>query len=215
MKYKNDLKRRVLAGLFAGAALYTGMAVQAAGPAADIIANDTLPQGPHSIVGGHEFTYVQNRPILVVHQEAQNGVIKWDSFNVGANAAVTFEGDKQGFNTLNYVSSGNGMSQIYGAIDATNGGNIYIVNPAGVEIGSSAQINVGSLYVSNRNLDDKIYEGIQSRYAAFISGRRRRCQRFGRHCGPGTGQRRKSGNFQCLYHRESVRGKRYGSRWRF
>ena len=48
------------------------------------------------------------------------------------------------------------MSQIYGAINANNNGNIYIVNAAGVEIGNSAQINVGSLYVSNRNLYDAL-----------------------------------------------------------
>ena len=72
-----------------------------------------------------------------------------------ANATVNFEGPQNGYNTLNYDASGN-MSQIYGAINANNNGNIYIVNAAGVEIGNSAQINVGSLYVSNRNLDDAL-----------------------------------------------------------
>ena len=36
-----------------------------------------------------------------------------------------------------------------------NNGNIYIVNPAGVEISNSAQINVGSLYVSNKKMTDE------------------------------------------------------------
>lgn len=92
-----------------------------------------------------------------VNQTSQNGVIKWDGFNIGANATVNFKGPEN-FNTLNYDISGS-LSQIYGTINA-QGGNIYIVNPAGVEIGNSAQINTGSLYVSNKNLDDKIYEGM-------------------------------------------------------
>jgi hypothetical protein len=46
------------------------------------------------------------------------------------------------------------MSQIYGTINANNNGNIFIVNPAGVQIGNSAQINVGSLYVSNKYLNE-------------------------------------------------------------
>ena len=55
--------------------------------------------------------------------------------------------------TLNYVNSG-AASQIYGTINANNNGNIFIVNPAGVQIGNSAQINVGSLYVSNKYLNE-------------------------------------------------------------
>ena len=87
-----------------------------------------------------------------VHQNEQNAVIKWDSFDVGGSATVNFTSDKSNFNTLNYVNSG-AASQIYGTINAS-GGNIYIVNPAGVQIGNSAQINVGSLYVSNNEMND-------------------------------------------------------------
>lgn len=53
------------------------------------------------------------------------------------------------------------MSQIYGAINAQEG-NIYIVNPAGVEISSSAQINVGSLYVSNKKMADEVLNSIDA-----------------------------------------------------
>lgn len=64
---------------------------------------------------------------------------------------MNFSSDTQGFNTLNYVNSGN-ASQIYGKLTGL-GGNLYIVNPAGVQIGPSAQINVGSLHVAAKNLD--------------------------------------------------------------
>lgn len=92
---------------------------------------------------------------MTIHQTSQNGVIVWEGFNVGANATVNFEGPRDGYNTLNYDKGGS-MSQIYGTINANNNGNIYIVNPSGVEIGNSAQINVGSLYVSNKYLDNAL-----------------------------------------------------------
>lgn len=170
MKYRNDLKRRVLAGLFAGAALC--LAAPAALAAGSPVPNGTLPDGGHFMVGGEDTNIVPNQAgnQMNITQSATNAVIKWDSFNVGANATVNFEKDGGGnFNTLNYVNSENGMSQIYGNINAENG-NIYIVNPAGVEIGNSAQINVGSLYVSNRNLDGVIKENMEvpEDMAAFI-----------------------------------------------
>lgn len=152
MKYRNDLKRRVLAGLFAGAALcLAAPAVLAAGSP---IPNGTIPDGGHFIGGKDAGTITPNGTQMDIHQYNQNAVIVWDKgFNVGANATVNFNGPQDGYNTLNYDKS-NSMSQIYGTINANNNGNIYIVNPAGVEIGNSAQINVGSLYVSNKYLDD-------------------------------------------------------------
>ena len=110
--------------------------------------NNTLPSGG-SVVAGQ---VVINDPdkANIINQTSSNAVIQWKDFSIGANATVNFKGPEN-FNTLNYVNSGN-LSQIYGTINADKG-NIYIVNPAGVQIGNSAQINVGSLYVSNKNLD--------------------------------------------------------------
>lgn len=161
MKYRNDLKRRVLAGLFAGAALC--LAAPAALAANSPVANNQLPAGGHVVAGDATVPDIlkpggnpNGATSATITQNSQNAVIVWDNgFNVGANATVNFEGPQDGYNTLNYDKGGS-MSQIYGTINANNNGNIYIVNPSGVEIGNSAQINVGSLYVSNRNLDNVI-----------------------------------------------------------
>lgn len=161
MTYKNQLKKRVLAGLLAGTALWLGM--PAAQAASGAVPNTQLPDGGHFIVGGADENIINNQNgQMTITQNAQNAVIQWDKgFNVGANATVNFEGPANGYNTLNYDASGN-MSQIYGAINANNEGNIYIVNPAGVEISSSAQINVGSLYVSNKKMETKDFTDFQS-----------------------------------------------------
>lgn len=155
----------MLAGLLAGAALWLGM--PAALAASGAVPNTQLPQGGSVIAGSVTLPdavkpgYSGELPSSVtIAQNSQNAVIQWGGgFNVGANATVNFEGPANGYNTLNYDASGN-MSQIYGAINANNKGNIYIVNPAGVEISSSAQINVGSLYVSNKKMADDVLRSI-------------------------------------------------------
>lgn len=148
MKIRNKklLTKSIAMAIFMSSTLYTMPITHAA------FNNNTLPSNGTVVAG----TNVNISDPANITQGSTNAVIKWDDFSVGANATVNFKGPEN-FNTLNYVNSGN-LSQIYGTINATDTkgnttGNIYIVNPAGVQIGNSAQINVGSLYVSNKNLD--------------------------------------------------------------
>lgn len=154
MKIRNKklLTKSIAMAIFMSSTLYTMPITHAA------FNNNTLPSGG-SVVAGQ---VVINDPdkANIINQTSSNAVIKWDDFSVGANATVNFNGPSAGFNTLNYVNGGN-LSQIYGTINATNG-NIYIVNPAGVQIGNSAQINVGSLYVSNKNMSDEQLKDFQN-----------------------------------------------------
>ena len=152
------LKRQIGLCLAMGVALFS--AAPMAFAATSVVANNQLPTKGTSIMGNHTGldSGSPNNPVMNIHQTGQNGVIKWESFNVGGSATVNFTADVNKFNTLNYVTGGN-MSQIYGTINAT-GGNIYIVNPSGVQIGNSAQINVGSLYVSNAKLGDDLLKSI-------------------------------------------------------
>ena len=171
-KHKN-LKRNLLICLLAGSAVMYTLPLHAA---TSVVANNALPQngqffnGNEFIQGtanekGNGFDFADigsitkpNDLTMNVHQNNQNAVIKWGSFDVGGSATVNFtaaDAFKNNFNTLNYVNSGS-ASQIYGTINGL-GGNIYVVNTAGVQIGPSAQINVGSLYVSNNVLDDSVF----------------------------------------------------------
>lgn len=149
MSRQKNLKRNLLICLLAGSAVMYTLPLHAA---TSVVANNALPQGWNSLHNNHEIT--SSGLEMNITQTGTNGVIKWDSFNVGGNATVNFKGDVNGYNTLNYVNAGGGMSQIYGTINANNNGNIFIVNPAGVQIGNSAQINVGSLYVSNNEMSN-------------------------------------------------------------
>lgn len=151
MNNKSNLKRNLLICLFAGSSLLYTMPLHAA---TGVVANNALPDFDKVMSGTlADNPVISNNGLTMdVTQTSHNAVIKWHSFDVGGSATVNFWGpDKH--NTLNYVNSG-AASQIYGTINANNNGNIFIINPAGVQIGNSAQINVGSLYVSNKNLDN-------------------------------------------------------------
>lgn len=158
MNSKKNLKRNLLICLLAGSAVMYTLPLHAA---TSVIANNTLPSGGSVIAGDIQIpewakpggTNSAGNLEMNITQNSTNGIISWGSFDVGGSATVNFKGPESGYNTLNYVNGGN-MSQIYGTINANNNGNIFIVNPAGVQIGNSAQINVGSLYVSNKYLNE-------------------------------------------------------------
>ena len=81
-----------------------------------------------------------------------NNVLKWIDFSIGKGGTVQFDPN----NYLNYVT-GHGRSEIDGILKQTknnlgNRGSIYIVNPNGVLFGDNARVDVGSLYVSTREL---------------------------------------------------------------
>lgn len=150
MNSKKNLKRNLLICLLAGSAVMYTLPLHAA---TSVIGNNTLPTGGSFVHGNGSITSAGLE--MNVIQNGQNAVIKWGSFDVGVSATVNFSSkgaNANNFNTLNYVNSAS-ASQIYGTINA-QGGNIFIVNPAGVQIGNSAQINVGSLYVSSNTLND-------------------------------------------------------------
>lgn len=161
MNSKKNLKRNLLICLLAGSAVMYTLPLHAA---TSVIANNTLPTGGKVFAGDIKIpdwakpgeTNPTGNLEMNIIQSSTNGVIKWESFDVGGSATVNFKGPQVegGYNTLNYVNAGGSMSQIYGTINANNNGNIFIVNPAGVQIGNSAQINVGSLYVSSNTLSD-------------------------------------------------------------
>lgn len=150
------LKRQIGLCLAMGVALFS--AAPMAYAATSVVANNQLPGNILSQIGNVNAD--RNGNTMTITQGQHNAVIKWDKFDVGGNATVNFKGPDKDYNTLNYVSGGS-LSQIYGTINANNNGNIYIVNPAGVQIGNSAQINVGSLYVSTKYLDESKFEQFQ------------------------------------------------------
>lgn len=165
MKQKDSLNKRLnkrLASLVMLSVLSVPWVASAAGNS--VVANNMLPGNGKvgdvvagSVKGGFaDGSWTQGNQ-MNLHQTTQNAIVTWDSFSIGANASVTIRGDHDNFNMLNYVT-GSESSQIYGKLNSyvgdKQGGNIYLVNPNGVQIGNSAEINVGSLHIANKKIDN-------------------------------------------------------------
>ena len=161
MKLKDSLNKRLntrLASLVMLSVLSVPWVASAAGNS--VVANNMLPGNGNviagTIEGGFKGSWTQGNQ-MNLHQTTQNAIVTWDSFSIGANATVTIRGDHNNFNMLNYVT-GSESSQIYGKLNSyvgdKQGGNIYLVNPNGVQIGNSAEINVGSLHIANKKIDN-------------------------------------------------------------
>lgn len=165
MKQKDSLNKRLnkrLASLVMLSVLSVPWVASAAGNS--VVANNMLPGNGKvgnvvagSVKGGFaDGSWAQGNQ-MNLHQTTQNAIVTWDSFSIGANATVTIRGDHDNFNMLNYVT-GSESSQIYGKLNSyvgdKQGGNIYLVNPNGVQIGNSAEINVGSLHIANKKIDN-------------------------------------------------------------
>ena len=165
MKLKDSLNKRLntrLASLVMLSVLSVPWVASAAGNS--VVANNMLPGNGKvgdvvagSVKGGFaDGSWAQGNQ-MIMHQTTQNAIVTWDSFSIGANASVTIRGDHDNFNMLNYVT-GSESSQIYGKLNSyvgdKQGGNIYLVNPNGVQIGNSAEINVGSLHIANKKIDN-------------------------------------------------------------
>lgn len=158
MKLKDSLNKRLntrLASLVMLSVLSVPWVASAAGNS--VVANNMLPGNGNVIAGTIEGGFKAQGNQMNLHQTTQNAIVTWDSFSIGANATVTIRGEHDNFNMLNYVT-GSESSQIYGKLNSyvgdKQGGNIYLVNPNGVQIGNSAEINVGSLHIANKKIDD-------------------------------------------------------------
>lgn len=100
---------------------------------------------PHT--DGHTYVTVDTEGNkMTVTGSQTNNVIDWTDFSIKSDEHVHFA------NANNYMNvvTGKATSAIDGKL--TGGNDVYLINPNGVIFGSTAQVNVGNLYVSTRNV---------------------------------------------------------------
>ena len=95
----------------------------------------------------------------VINQSSQQLTLNWSSFNVGSNESVRFYQPSSSSVAFNRIL-GQSASQIFGQIDAN--GQVVLINPNGLLIGRTAQLNVSSLVVSS--LDAIDFNAASGRY---------------------------------------------------
>ncbi|MEA1671883.1 MBG domain-containing protein [Nitrospirillum sp. BR 11163] len=126
------------AALLAG----TAMALLAAAEPARAGSGPTLPTGGAFQAGSGSITGGPGS--LTVNQGSQRAVIDWKSFSIGQGGTVSF--NNGGGATLNRVTGGN-LSTILGTLKAT--GTLYLINPAGVVVGSSGVVVTGGSFTAS------------------------------------------------------------------
>lgn len=123
-----------------------------------------LPQGGQ-IVGGSGTIGTPSGGELNITGNGGHMAIDWNSFNIGKGETVNFQQLKA---VLNYVT-GSQRSEIFGNLNG-NGAHVFLLNPNGILFGESAQVNVGSLTASTRNLSEQARRGFNGKLGALENG---------------------------------------------
>jgi filamentous hemagglutinin family protein len=91
----------------------------------------------------------QNGSVMNITQSTNKMAIDWQSFSIGQGNTVNFVQPSASAIALNRVT-GTDVSSIQGAINAN--GQVFLINPNGILFSTTAQVNVGGLVASTRNL---------------------------------------------------------------
>ena len=112
--------------------------------------NSALPT--NGVVTAGQASITQSGNAMTVKQTSNRAVVNWDSYNVGANAKVTYQQPNSKAVMLNRVT-GASASQIDGAVSAN--GQIIISNANGVTFGSGAQVDAAAVVATTMNQSDQ------------------------------------------------------------
>ncbi|MDO9932007.1 filamentous hemagglutinin N-terminal domain-containing protein [Glaesserella parasuis] len=107
-----------------------------------------LPQN-HKITDGNAKINTLNKAMTIT-QESPRVSIEWESFDIGKQNSVEFKQPDSTAIAYNRVMGGN-ASQIQGKLQAN--GRVFLANPNGVIITKGAEINVGSLLATTKDLE--------------------------------------------------------------
>ncbi len=97
-----------------------------------------------------------------IEQTADNAILNWETFNVGANTTLSF-GQNADWAVLNRINDPNARpSQILGQIKAP--GSVFVTNRNGVVFGNNSQVNVRNLVAAAARISDAqfIQHGVYS-----------------------------------------------------
>jgi len=116
-----------------------------------------LPQGGQVVAGQADITN-PGAQAMQINQATQKAIINWQQFSIGAQEAVNFAQPNAAAIALNRVVNSVNPSLIYGSLSAN--GNVWVINPAGVLVGSTGVINVNSFLASTLDiLNDDFLSG--------------------------------------------------------
>ena len=128
-----------------------------------------LPKGNTTITG--DISISSDTQTMTIHQQSNQTIIEWNSFNIGENNTVTFNQPSSSSSALNRVVSGN-PTTLAGSLNAN--GKVYVVNENGVYFTPTSTINAHSfaastLALSNDNFLNNIFSFTSSNQSSLQS----------------------------------------------
>ena len=142
MKIKKHVRRGSLAALIALALTSSALAMPSGG---EVVRG----AGDITVNGGTNFSTIADNATITAHNDGQ---INWQTFNIATGETLNFNIDNH--KTLVNQVMGAQASDILGTMNQTSGGgNVVLVNPNGIHIGTSAELNVPDLTLSALSID--------------------------------------------------------------
>ena len=135
MKIKKHVRRGSLAALIALALTSSALAMPTGG---EVVRG----AGDITVDGGTDFSTIANNATITANN---NGQINWQAFNIANGETLNFNIANN--KTLVNQVTGAQLSDILGTMNQ-NGGNLVLVNPNGIHVGSNAVLDVNNLTLS-------------------------------------------------------------------
>ena len=153
-------RRGAVAAVVLSLGALAGAHAQQAPPAGALPTQGQIVGGQGQIQSGAQQT--------TIRQDSSRLLINWGSFNIGADARMQFVQPGRDSVALNRVTGG-GVSTILGQLSGN--GQVWLLNPAGIVFGHSAQVDVGGLVASTLSLSDADFLAGRHQFSGATSGR--------------------------------------------
>ncbi|WP_410683926.1 filamentous hemagglutinin N-terminal domain-containing protein [Avibacterium paragallinarum] len=124
------------------------LAILSSSAIANNIDVNALPKN-HKLTQG-EASISQNNNAMTIDQKSDRVSIDWESFNIGKQASVTFNQPASSSIAYNRVT-GADVSTIQGKLNAN--GRVFLANPNGVIFTKDAQVNVGAILATTKEVE--------------------------------------------------------------
>ncbi|WP_410681191.1 filamentous hemagglutinin N-terminal domain-containing protein [Avibacterium paragallinarum] len=124
------------------------LAILSSSAIANNIDVNALPKN-HKLTQG-EASISQNNNAMTIDQKSDRVSIDWESFNIGKQASVTFNQPASSSIAYNRVT-GADVSTIQGKLNAN--GRVFLSNPNGVIFTKDAQVNVGAILATTKEVE--------------------------------------------------------------
>jgi len=103
-----------------------------------------------SVAGGNAVISSPSSTVTQINQSSNRAVIDWHSYNINRGETVRYQQPNSSSITLNRIDPAQGVSKIYGSIQAN--GQVWLTNSAGIWFAPGSYVNVSGLLATTSSI---------------------------------------------------------------